>query len=89
MWATESGYEALLDTGKVGADSKDKGSQTLLSRAARGYEAVVKLLLDVSEVDEGSRWSVTAIGGCYKVVLQLLIERARGCKVVLRLLIES
>src|ERR1700728_2893624 len=58
------GYEAvvrlLLDTGKVDADSKDKGGQTPLSRAARGHEAVVKLLLGVSEVDadEGSGWSV-------------------------------
>jgi len=39
-WATESGYEAvvkqLLDTGKVDADSKDKGGQAPLSRAVRG-----------------------------------------------------
>ena len=54
-WATESGYDVvvkrLLDTGKVGANSKDKGGQTPLSRAARGHEAVVKLLVERDDIE--------------------------------------
>ena len=60
-WSVRNRHEAvvkllLINTGKVGTDSKDKFRQTPLSLAAEsGHEAVAKLLLATGQVEVDSK----------------------------------
>ncbi len=88
--AAEMGNEivirALLETGKVNVDSKDREDYTpLLWAAVNGHEAVVKLLIEMGKADIESKdkafnqtpLSWAAANG-HKAVVKLLIETGKA-----------